>query len=332
MTDLPLLEVDGLVKTFAQRASLAQRLTGSAGGLVRAVDGVSFTVGRGETLAIVGESGCGKSTLARCLVRLHEPDGGAIRFEGADVLRLRGAQRRQFNRRLQMIFQDPYGSLNPRMRVGESLGEALWVHRLCKGAQIGSRVETLLDLVSLPSSAALRYPHEFSGGQRQRIGIARALAVEPLCLVADEPVSALDVSVQAQIVNLFLELQARLDLALVFITHDLRLVRHIAHRMAVMYLGRIVETGPTGAIFAAPRHPYTQGLIAAVPQLVPGRQDMNAAVLGEIPSPLSPPKGCTFHPRCRLAEDQCLTTAPMLDVRGGAWPVACHLAGTEGRP
>jgi oligopeptide/dipeptide ABC transporter ATP-binding protein len=328
MTDPPLLEVDHLVKTFAQRGGMVQRIAGGTG-LVRALDGVSFTVGRGETLAIVGESGCGKSTLARCLVRLHEPDGGAIRFEGADVLSLTGTQRRQFNRRLQMIFQDPYGSLNPRMRVGESLGEALAVHHLAEASQIPARVAELLELVSLPAGAALRYPHEFSGGQRQRIGIARALAVEPLCLVADEPVSALDVSVQAQIINLFLELQQRLDLALVFITHDLRLVRHIAHRMAVMYLGRIVEAGPTGAIFAAPRHPYTRGLIAAVPQLVPGRRDLNEAVLGEIPSPLSPPKGCTFHPRCRLAEERCRRTPPRLDNRGGGWPVACHLAGTE---
>ncbi|HEY0202790.1 MAG TPA: oligopeptide/dipeptide ABC transporter ATP-binding protein, partial [Acetobacteraceae bacterium] len=324
-------EASGLSKRFPVRRSLLDRLRGRPAPVLQAVDGVSLQVGRGETLGIVGESGCGKSTLARCLVRLYEPDAGAIRLDGQDVLALSGLARRAYNRRVQMVFQDPQGSLNPRMTVGDALSEALRVHRIVERPAIPGRVQALLDLVHLPGDAAGRYPHEFSGGQRQRIGIARALAVEPAAIIADEPVSALDVSVQAQIVNLLLELQGRLGLALLFITHDLRLVRHVAHRVAVMYLGRVVETGPTEALFRAPLHPYTAGLIAAVPQVDAGARRRGAAVRGELPSAMAPPPGCPFHPRCPMAEPRCTSLVPPLvprkGVDGPTWPVACHLAG-----
>jgi oligopeptide/dipeptide ABC transporter ATP-binding protein len=321
-----LLAVEDLRKSFVLRRGLADVLLRQPARDIRAVDGVSLEVSRGETLGIVGESGCGKSTLARCLVRLHEPDAGHLRFEGRDALALEGADRRAFNRRVQMVFQDPYGALNPRLTVGAALAEALRVHRIVPPGETQARVASLLDLVHLPREAARRYPHEFSGGQRQRIGIARALAVEPAVLIADEPVSALDVSVQAQIVNLFLELQDRLGLALVFITHDLRLVRHVSHRLAVMYLGRIVETGPTHALFDAPRHPYTQALMAAVPRVEPGRRSRVEAVRGELPSPIAPPPGCPFHPRCPKAQAPCKVDVPALAPRGGSWPAACHFA------
>jgi oligopeptide/dipeptide ABC transporter ATP-binding protein len=324
---MTLLEIEHLSKRFAGRRTAAGLLRGRVRPVVRALEDVSFEVGRGEALGIVGESGCGKSTLARCLVRLHEPDTGAVRFEGSDVLVLGAAARRRYNRQVQMVFQDPYGSLNPRMTAGQGLAEALAVHRIVPSSRVASRVRELLDIVHLPPDAAERYPHEFSGGERQRIGIARALAVEPTVLIADEPVSALDVSVQAQIVNLLLELQQRLGLTLIFITHDLRLVKHLCHRVAVMYLGRIVEIGPTAELFAMPRHPYTQALIRAAPQTRPGRRTVEDAVRGELPSPLAPPPGCAFHPRCPIAEPRCAREAPVLDQRGGTWPVACHLAG-----
>ncbi len=325
MSDL--LTVSHLSKSFPVRSSLLDQLRGRPRRRLRAVDNVSISVARGETLGIVGESGCGKSTLARCLVRLYQPESGEVRFGGADVLRLSGTKRRAYNRQVQMVFQDPFGSLNPRMTVGDCLREVLSVHGIVPKPRIAARVAELLELVHLPAEAALRRPHEFSGGQRQRIGIARALAMEPAVIIADEPVSALDVSVQAQIVNLLLELQRDLGLTLVFITHDLRLVRHLAHRVAVMYLGRVVEIGPTAELFATPRHPYTRALIQAAPRLVPGRPAREDAVRGELPSPLNPPAGCTFHPRCRLAEARCSQERPALEDRGGAWPVACLLAG-----
>ena len=313
MTDL--LEVAHLSKHFPVRRPLLDRLRHRGARSLHALTDVSLTVARGETLGIVGKSGCGKSTLARCLVRLHEPDSGEISFEGNDVLSLRGGTRRAYNRQVQMIFQDPFGSLNPRMTVGACLSEALAVHAIVPRPEIPGRVASLLDLVHLSADSAARYPHEFSGGQRQRIGIARALAVDPALIIADEPVSALDVSVQAQIVNLLLELQRDLGLTLVFITHDLRLVRHLTHRVAVMYLGRIVEIGPTEQLFAAPRHPYTSALINAAPRLVPGRPARTDAAPGELPSPLSPPTGCAFHPRCRLAEPRCALQRPDLATR-----------------
>ena len=321
-----LLEATGLSKRFPLRRSTLDALRGRPRPMLQAVRDVSLSVAAGEALGIVGESGCGKSTLARLLVRLHAPDEGRISFEGADVLALTGRDRRAFNRRVQMVFQDPYGSLNPRMTVRQTLAEALRVHRVVPEAEVSARVAALLDMVHLPPEAAGRHPHAFSGGQRQRIGIARALAVEPAVIVADEPVSALDVSVQAQIVNLFLELQERLGLTLLFITHDLRLVRHVTHRVAVMYLGRIVEIGPTAALFAAPRHPYTQALLAAAPRLVPGRRRREAATSGELPGAASIPSGCAFHPRCPIAVERCRLELPALVDRGGEWPVACHLA------
>jgi oligopeptide/dipeptide ABC transporter ATP-binding protein len=321
-----LLQVSGVSRQFAGTHGLVDVIARRPRQVVHALTEVSLDIAAGETLGIVGESGCGKSTLARCLVRLIEPDSGSIRFDGNDVLALEGAARRRFNRAVQMVFQDPYASLNPRMTVGATLAEALRVHDIVPSAEIAGRVASLLDLVQLPATAAARHPHEFSGGQRQRIGIARALAVEPRVIIADEPVSALDVSVQAQIVNLFVELQERLGLALVFITHDLRLVRHMAHRVAVMYLGRVVETGPVAEIFDAPRHPYTQALLRAVPRLTPGLLRGEAAVRGELPSPLSPPTGCSFHPRCPIAEPRCSVALPALEDRSGTWPVACHLA------
>ena len=328
---IPLLEAANLSKRFPLRRPALDWLRGRPAPVLHAVQDVSLVLHQGETLGIVGESGCGKSTLARCLVRLHDPDTGTVRLDGQDALALTGPARRGYNRRVQMVFQDPYGSLNPRLRVGDALAEALLVHRVVPRPEVPARVRALLDLVHLPADAGGRYPHEFSGGQRQRVGIARALAVEPSVIIADEPVSALDVSVQAQIVNLFLELQERLGLALLFITHDLRLVRHIAHRTAVMYLGRIVETGPTEAMFTAPRHPYTAALMSAVPQVDPGARRRGPAVQGELPSAIAPPPGCPFHPRCPIAVARCTIDPPALISRGlPDWPVACHLAGAYG--
>ena len=322
----PLLEVRDLAKAFPIRRTVLQTLRGAGRRAVHALNGVSLSVRRGETIGIVGESGCGKSTLARCLVRLIEADAGTIRYDGIDVRQLAGLERRAFNRRVQLIFQDPYSSLNPRMTVRQTLAEALAVHRLRPPREIPDRIAELLALVHLPRDALERYPHEFSGGQRQRIGIARALSVEPECLIADELVSALDVSVQAQVINLLLELQDRLHLTVLFVAHDLRLVRHISHRVAVMYLGRIVEHDRTDRLFREPRHPYTQALLGAAPELDPTRRSRTAAVRGELPSPVEIPAGCPFHPRCPHAFEVCRSQRPELDRRrGGGW-VACHLA------
>jgi oligopeptide/dipeptide ABC transporter ATP-binding protein len=320
-----LLEVQDLTKVFPLHRPMLQALVRAPRRTVHALNGVSFSVRRGETLGIVGESGCGKSTLARCLVRLIEADGGTIRYDGADVRSLAGAERRAFNRRVQLIFQDPYSSLNPRMTVRQALSEALRVHRLCPPAEVSERVAGLLDLVRLPRESLDRYPHEFSGGQRQRIGIARALSVEPTCLIADELVSALDVSVQAQVINLLLELQERLGLTVLFVAHDLRLVRHISHRVAVMYLGRIVELDRTERLFSEPRHPYTQALLSAAPELDPTRRSRTAAVRGELPSPVAIPPGCPFHPRCPYVFDACRNERPPLHAVPGGGRAACHL-------
>lgn len=321
-----LLDVRGLTKQFALDRRLGDVLARRPARVVNALNGVDLTVRKGETLGIVGESGCGKSTLARCLVRLLEADAGVISYADQDVRALEGAGLRQYRRRVQMIFQDPYGSLNPRQTVGAMLAEVLRVHRLCEPAEIPKAIAELLALVGLPADAAMRSPHEFSGGQRQRIAIARALAVKPDCLVADEVVSALDVSVQAQVVNLLLELQARLTLTILFVAHDLRLVRHISHRVAVMYLGRIVELADTDALFERPQHPYTQALLAAAPTLDPDSRSSQPAVRGELPSPLAIPAGCPFHPRCPHAFERCQTERPSLYPRpddGGV--AACHL-------
>jgi oligopeptide transport system ATP-binding protein len=320
----PLLEVSGLSKRFVVRRGFLETARRRSAAVLRALEQVSLEVRRGETLGVVGESGCGKSTLARCLVRLHEPDDGRVRFDGQDVLALQGAERRRYHRRVQMAFQDPYSSLNPRMTVGEALAEAIRFHGLRPPAQTTARVAELLDLVGLPAAAAERYPREFSGGQRQRIGIARALAVEPDLLIADEIVSALDVSVQAQIINLLLDLQGRLHLTILFIAHDLRVVRHLSHRVAVMYLGSVVETGETEQLFARPAHPYTAALLAAAPEMDPSRRGTRDAIAGELPSPFDVPTGCAFRTRCSRASDRCAAIRPALVSAGDGRLVACH--------
>jgi len=304
-----LLEIEGLTKHFPVKSGAFGRVSGH----VRAVDGVDFHVGEGETLAIVGESGCGKSTVGRLVLRLLEPTSGRVRFEGEDILALDHAQMRARRRRLQIIFQDPYASLNPRMTVGAMLGEPLHLHRLITNeAERRARVAELLELVGLRPDHARRYPHEFSGGQRQRLAIARALAVEPRLIVADEPVSALDVSIQAQVINLMQSLQKRFGLAYIFISHDLAVVKHIADRIAVMYLGKIVETATTDELFRNPRHPYTRALLSAVPLPDPTAARERALLEGDIPSAMNPPAGCRFHTRCRFAKDSCRRDAPVL--------------------
>jgi oligopeptide/dipeptide ABC transporter ATP-binding protein len=321
---MTVLEVEGLSKEFPIRSGLLQRETGR----VRAVQDVSFSIGRGETLALVGESGCGKTTVSRCILRALPPTKGAIRFSpepgtSIDMAPLSRRALRPLRRHIQMIFQDPYASLNPRMMVGDIIAEPLLVNGV-PSAQRQSRVRELLDLVGLPASARTRFPHAFSGGQRQRIGIARALALDPTLVVADEPVSALDVSVQAQIINLLLDLQDRLKLSMLFVAHDLGVVRHVSDRVAVMYVGRIVETAPTAALYATPRHPYTEALLAAVPKADPAQRDQTSAPRGEIADPANPPPGCAFHPRCPYAVERCRTELPILTEIAPAHWSACH--------
>ena len=320
-----LLQADDLARAFPVRLGLAGLWHRGPAPWVRALAGVSIRIERGETLAIVGESGCGKSTLARALVRLIALDSGQIVFEGEDVRAMRGEDLRRYNRRVQMVFQDPYGSLNPRMTAGETLAEALLVHRMVPKQHVPARVAELLALVGLPADAAGRLPRAFSGGQRQRLAIARALSVEPSLLVADEIVSALDVSVQAQILNLLLDMQERLGLAMLFVSHDLRVVRHLAHHVAVMYLGRIVEAGTAEQVFEDARHPYTQALLRAAPVLTPRHRSTESALRGELPSPMRVVPGCPFHPRCPQAFDRCRVDPPALEVHGGH-AAACHLA------
>ncbi len=315
-----LLEVENLTKHYAVRSGLIRR---REIGAVRAVDGVSFTLKRGETLALVGESGCGKSTVARLALRLVEPSGGIVRFEGMDITDLRGHPMRKLRRRMQIVFQDPYASLNPRMQIGAILEEPLILHGIGDPDQRALRVKALLDLVGLPRSHASRYPHEFSGGQRQRIGIARALALEPSLVVCDEPVSALDVSIQAQVINLMKDLQVKLGLSYLFIAHDLAVVKHMADRVAVMYLGRIVEIGAKSDVFGAPRHPYTRLLLDAIPRPDPHHR-IQVVPSGELPSPLSPPDGCHFHPRCAFATPICRSVSPELRELPNEHASACH--------
>jgi oligopeptide transport system ATP-binding protein len=319
----PLLRVWNLTKEFPIKGGLFGRHAGS----VHAVDGVDFNIDRGETLGLVGESGCGKSTTGRCVLRLIEPSWGDIRFEGKNVRSLAASELRSLRRDIQIIFQDPYASLNPRMTVGEIIGEALIIHRLTKTRrQFEERVVNLLETVGLQADHMGRYPNEFSGGQRQRIGIARALAVEPKLIICDEPVSALDVSIQAQVINLLEDLQEKLGLAYLFIAHDLSVVEHISNRVAVMYLGRIVETAPARELYASPLHPYTEALLSAVPIPDPKVKRQRVRLAGEVPSPIDPPSGCHFHTRCPVAQfPLCSSERPALKQSSDGHWVACHL-------
>ncbi len=319
-TTTPLLRVEGLTKHFVARRSLLGQPTAT----VKAVDGVSFDLRAGETLALVGESGCGKSTVGRLVLRLIEPTEGAVYFGDRDIFGDNEAEVRARRRNAQLIFQDPYASLNPRMTVGQILEEPLALHRVVPPGQRKERVGTLLATVGLDPAHARRYPHEFSGGQRQRIGIARALAVEPKLIICDEPVSALDVSIRAQVLNLLRDLQRRLGLSYIFISHDLAVVKHIADRIAVMYLGRIVETADADALFTAPRHPYTRALLSAIPVPSPGAHRERQILQGDVPSPIAPPPGCHLHTRCPHVIDRCRRDRPDLvrDPTGHA--TACH--------
>ena len=322
----PVIEIQDLGLEFRQSRGIIDVLRNRPGRVVRALNGVSLALFRGETLGVVGESGCGKSTLARCIVRLYEPQRGCISYHGKDIFDAGARKDRSYNRRVQMMFQDPFSSLNPRMTAGQILTEALHVHEMRPENEIPARVAELLDLVRLPEDAAEKLPHEFSGGQRQRIAIARALAVEPEVLIADELVSALDVSVQAQVVNLLLELQDKLGLTILFVAHDLRLVRHVSNRVAVIYLGRIVEIGDSETLFSSPLHPYSQALLSAAPSLDPDDKSKVIRLEGELPSPLDVPPGCPFHVRCRHATALCKRDVPPLrSIRAGEG-VACHHA------
>ena len=320
----PLLEVEGLTMHFPIMAGVFRRQVGT----VRAVDGIDFAIRKGETLGLVGESGCGKSTVARAILRLYEPTAGRVRFRGEDISRLTGEPLRRLRRRMQMVFQDPQASLNPRMTVGSIVGEPLFEHDLAKGEALARRVDSLLESVGLDRSFANRYPHEFSGGQRQRIGVARALALEPEFIICDEPIAALDVSIQAQVVNLLEELQERLGLTYLFISHDLGMVRHIADRVAVMYLGKIVELAPSDRLYHEPMHPYTRALLSAAPVHDPELEAQRERIIlrGDVPSPSDPPPGCPFHTRCPMAEPECSTRAPEWRELRPDHRVSCHLA------
>jgi oligopeptide/dipeptide ABC transporter ATP-binding protein len=320
-TNDALLEVDGLTKYFPIRRGFFSRVVGN----VKAVDGVSFHVRRGETLGLVGESGCGKTTLARVILRLLDATSGSVRFDSTPIFDLNKHEMRKLRRRMQIIFQDPYGSLNPRLTVGSMISEALRIHKLAAGEAARQKVAELLDRVGIPGEYMNRYPHEFSGGQRQRIGIARALAVSPDLIIADEPVSALDVSIQAQIINLLKDLQGELGLTFLFIAHDLGVVEYISDRVAVMYLGKIVELTESGRLYGGARHPYTQALLSAIPSMDPDRKSERILLSGDVPSPSNVPPGCAFHTRCPHAMKQCsVETPPFREVEKGH-SVACWL-------
>jgi oligopeptide transport system ATP-binding protein len=316
-----LLEVTDLVKQYPVRGGVLRRKIGT----VHAVDGVSFSVGVGETLGLVGESGCGKSTVARSILRLVEPTSGSIRINGLDITHLGKAALRSHRRSMQIIFQDPFASLNPRMTAGDIVGEPLSVHGLAAGSAKQERVAELFDQVGLRPDQMQNYPHQFSGGQRQRICIARALSLGPDLIVCDEPVSALDVSIQAQVINLLIDLQRKHDFSYLFIAHDLAVVAHISHRVAVMYLGRIVELAEKTELFANPRHPYTQALLASVPVANPKMKSLKPLIDGDVPSPINPPSGCAFHTRCRYVMERCRIETPVLADAGTQHQVACFL-------
>lgn len=327
MNEQPLLEVKNLKKYFPIRKGLLRRLAGH----VRAVDDVSFAIRKGETLSLVGESGCGKTTTSRCILRALDPTAGQIRYRSnestvVDLAELPKSRLRPLRRQMQMIFQDPFSSLNPRMTLFDIISEPLVVNNVGTAQSRRERVAELLELVGLPPEFMNRYPHAFSGGQRQRIGIARALALNPALIVADEPVSALDVSVQAQIVNLLLDLQAELGLAYLFVAHDLSVVKHVSDRVAVMYVGKIVEIAETSALFSQPRHPYTEALLSAVPKPDPRLRSQRIILEGEVADPAHPPSGCYFHPRCRYAVDRCKTESPQLNEIEPGHFVSCHRA------
>jgi peptide/nickel transport system ATP-binding protein/oligopeptide transport system ATP-binding protein len=321
----PLLDVRNLEKVYQLNSGFLQRIVRQPPLNLRAVDKVSFSVKSGETLGLIGESGCGKSTLARTVLRLHEPTAGSIRFDGEDITKLPHRDMTALRRRMQIIFQDPYASLNPRKSVEDIVGLPLAIHGLAQRREIRSRVVAMLESVGLKSAHLGRYPHQFSGGQRQRIGIARALILNPSFVVCDEPVSALDVSVQAQIIALLESLKRELGLTYLFISHDIGVIGHVSDRIAVMYLGDIVEIGPARALLRSPKHPYTKALLSAVPQIDAGAKRERVKLTGDLPSPLAPPPGCKFHTRCPFAIDRCRTEIPVLRDVGGDTKAACHL-------
>lgn len=330
MTGAPLLEITDLVKHFPIKSGV---LFDREVAQVHAVDGVSLVLDEGETLGLVGESGCGKSTLCRAVLQLVRPTSGSVRFEGRELVGLSPRELRPLRRQMQMIFQDPFASLNPRKRIGQIIGEPMELHGLADGAELKRRVQDLLDRVGLQAEHYNRFPHEFSGGQRQRLGIARALGLQPRLIIADEPVSALDVSVQAQIINLLEDLQSEFGLSYLFVAHDLGVVRHVSDRVAVMYLGKVVENAPAAELYERPRHPYTRALLSAVPVPDPRKNAGRHRVplTGDVPSPIDPPPGCRFHTRCALATDICRTTEPALAQDGSGHQVACHHADREGQ-
>lgn len=316
----PLLKVENLTKSFPIYGGLFSREVAS----VKAVQGVSFELKKGETLGLVGESGCGKSTLGRCLIRLHDTTSGSISYNGKDITHIKGEELREMRKKMQIIFQDPFASLNPRMTIGSILEEPLIIHDLYQSAKDRQdRVHELIDLVGLRREHLNRYPHEFSGGQRQRVGIARSLAVNPELIVCDEPVSALDVSIQAQVINLLMELQQKLGLTYIFIAHDLKVVEHVSTKVAVMYLGKIVEMAEAEELYRNPKHPYTKALMSAIPVPDPRRKDDRIILTGDVPSPINPPTGCHFHPRCPMAIEDCKTIVPPLEEKAPKHIAAC---------
>ncbi len=316
----PLLKVENVTKSFPIHGGLFSREVAS----VKAVQGISFEIKKGETLGLVGESGCGKSTLGRCLIRLHDVTSGNIFYNGKDITHIKGEELREMRRKMQIIFQDPFASLNPRMTIGSILEEPLIIHNLFESAKDRQdRISQLIDLVGLRREHLNRYPHEFSGGQRQRVGIARALAVNPELIVCDEPVSALDVSIQAQVINLLMELQQKLGLTYIFIAHDLKVVEHVSNRVAVMYLGKIVEMAEAEELYRNPKHPYTKALLSAIPVPDPRGKEERIILTGDVPSPINPPSGCHFNPRCPIAIDDCKTIVPPLEEKAKDHVAAC---------